>query len=332
MFEFALGVDDLAATWFTYSPLQEAVFSLRARRYPAKYAFQARWMESWEAEFRTLDVPLLDSLVTPRVWVPDFLTPRPAGRRPSFESELEILARTPPATVVKDFRAAYRGDGAPVPEPLAGLLADPVELLARCVAQLGAYWERCLLPRWWPRARSVLEADLAHRGRMFAEHGAEGLFADLDHRLSWHAGVLRLTDPDPRVRALGGRYTPVAGRGLVLAPTLFSLGAHTVIDADEPPLISYPARGKALMGESSPPQVPGALAELIGPPRARLLALLDQPASTTALAHRLAVTPGAVSRHLTALATAGLLTRTRTGRSVLYARSPLGDALLTAGS
>ncbi|OKJ15909.1 helix-turn-helix domain-containing protein [Kitasatospora sp. CB01950] len=333
MFEFAFGVDDLATTWITYSPLQEAVFSLRTRRHAAKYPWQRRWTESWEAEYRTLDTALLDALVTPRAWAPDFLTPRPTCQRPSVESELATIAGTPPETVAKDFAAAYRGDGAPMPESVAEALADdPAELLARCVAQLRAYWERCLLPQWWPRARTVLEADLAYRGRMFAERGAEGLFAELDHRLSWQAGVLRLDDPDPRVQALGGRYTPVAGRGLVLVPTLFALGAHTVIDADEPPAISYPARGRALMGESSPLRVPDALAELIGPPRARLLLLLDQPASTTALAHRLSVTPGAVSRHLSALATAGLLTRTRAGRSVLYARSALGDALVAGGS
>ncbi|MFF0387548.1 hypothetical protein ACFYS8_02505 [Kitasatospora sp. NPDC004615] len=74
------------------------------------------------------------------------------------------------------------------------------------------------------------------------------------------------------------------------------------------------------------------IARLIGPPQARLLVLLDQHASTTALAHRLAVTPGAVSRRLSALTTAGPPTRTRSGHSVRYARSPLGDALVTGGS
>ncbi|BAJ32090.1 MULTISPECIES: ArsR family transcriptional regulator [Kitasatospora] len=327
MFEFAFGVDDLATTRLTYSPLQEAVFSLRARRRPAAYPHYRRWTASWEAAYRELDAELLDALVTPRVWVPDFLTPRPAGRRPSFESELAVLAATDPAVVAKDFAAAYRGDGAPLPPALAARLEDPAGLLAHCVEQVRGYWERCLLPRWWPRARAVLEADLAHRGRMFAEHGAEGLFAGLSPQLSWNSGVLRLDDPDSRVRALGGRYTPVAGRGLILLPTLCGRGAHTVIDPDEPPVISYPARGTALLGEHPAPQPPDALAELIGPARTRLLLLLEHPATTTALAHRLAVTPGAVSRHLTALTAAGLLTRTRTGRSVLYARSPLGTAL-----
>ncbi|MEU6598123.1 ArsR family transcriptional regulator [Streptomyces flaveolus] len=39
------------------------------------------------------------------------------------------------------------------------------------------------------------------------------------------------------------------------------------------------------------------------------------------------LTPGAVSRHLTVLYDAGLLTRTRSGRVVRYARTALGDAL-----
>jgi DNA-binding MarR family transcriptional regulator len=56
--------------------------------------------------------------------------------------------------------------------------------------------------------------------------------------------------------------------------------------------------------------------------------MLGQPSSTTELARLLAVTPGAVSRHLTALHAARLLNRTRSGRCVLYFRSPLGDALL----
>jgi len=45
--------------------------------------------------------------------------------------------------------------------------------------------------------------------------------------------------------------------------------------------------------------------------------MLDQPISTTELARLLDVTPGA-----------RLLNRARSGRSVLYFRSPLGDALL----
>ncbi|MGH3398924.1 MAG: ArsR/SmtB family transcription factor, partial [Streptosporangiaceae bacterium] len=66
---------------------------------------------------------------------------------------------------------------------------------------------------------------------------------------------------------------------------------------------------------------------LLGPPRARLLALLDQPASTTELACRLGVTPSAVSQHLRVLAAAGLVSRARAGRVVLYRQTETGARL-----
>ncbi|GAB2886825.1 hypothetical protein GCM10027074_64120 [Streptomyces deserti] len=49
------------------------------------------------------------------------------------------------------------------------------------------------------------------------------------------------------------------------------------------------------------------------------------------LARRLGVTPSAVSQHLRVLHAAGLVTRTRDGRHVLYRRSPLGDQLAAHG-
>ncbi|MFI0482630.1 ArsR/SmtB family transcription factor [Actinomadura sp. 9N215] len=45
------------------------------------------------------------------------------------------------------------------------------------------------------------------------------------------------------------------------------------------------------------------------------------------LAHRLRVTPSAVSQHLRVLHAAGLITSARQGRRVLYRRTPLGDQL-----
>ncbi|MER7756130.1 winged helix-turn-helix domain-containing protein [Kitasatospora sp. NPDC097643] len=337
MFEFRFGVDDLAATWFAYSPLQETVLSLRARRFAGYYPEQQPWIAGWQSRYETLDTALLASLVTPKAFVPDFLTPRPSSPHPDFAEELAGMAATPPEVARADVLAAYRSDGSPVPPVLAALLDDPSALVARAAGELEAYWVRCLSPTWWPRARSVLEADIAYRGRMLSERGAEGLFADLDFRLSWRAGVLTLNDSNPAVQALG-TSVEVAGRGLVLIPTLFGMGAQTDITQVGPPLICYPARGKATMGEGlvagRPAAAPGpltALTALIGAPRARLLAMLETPSSTTELAHRLGVTPGAVSRHLGALAAAGLLERARHGRRVLYRRSALGNALVAGG-
>jgi len=59
---------------------------------------------------------------------------------------------------------------------------------------------------------------------------------------------------------------------------------------------------------------------------------LDAPASTTHLARSLGMTTGAVGDHLAVLRRAGLLRRARDGRSVLYERTPLGDAMAGAAS
>jgi DNA-binding transcriptional ArsR family regulator len=67
---------------------------------------------------------------------------------------------------------------------------------------------------------------------------------------------------------------------------------------------------------------------LLGTPRARLLGALRSPATTSALARRLGVTPSAVSQHPTVLHRGELVDRQRSGRTVLYQASALGLALL----
>jgi DNA-binding transcriptional ArsR family regulator len=84
------------------------------------------------------------------------------------------------------------------------------------------------------------------------------------------------------------------------------------------PMLAYSARGIATLWESATPPAPHAIAGLLGRTRAALLAALDQPTSTTHLAQRLSLIPGAISQHLTVLNDCGLVAGTRIGRSVLY--------------
>ncbi|MCW7942548.1 hypothetical protein AAW14_10930 [Streptomyces hygroscopicus] len=327
MIEFRFGVGDLATTSFAYSPLQEAVFSLRCLHDPARYPHHRQWLRRIRPGLAKLDRELLTAVVAPWLWVPDFLTPRPDRARPAFADELRLLRATPTEVVRADFRATYRAEDA-LPPVVARGLAAPEAFLARLVDALDAYWHTCLAGDWWPRAQSVLDSDLAHRGRVLAEQGAAALLSGLDARLTWTGGHLQLSTRDLWAQAPWPESSvSIDGRGMVLLPTLFARGAQALIDPSRPPVLIYPARGRATLSEEPPPVTDDALARLLGRPRARLLVLLAEPASTTELARRLDVTPGAVSQHLAVLYDAGLLSRTRSGRTVRYARTALGDEL-----
>ncbi|MFI6446938.1 ArsR family transcriptional regulator [Kitasatospora sp. NPDC050543] len=324
MHRFRLALADLASASFAYSPLQETVLSLRMWTHPGVYVWQTPGFERLRPAFERLDSALLRALIASNRWVPDFLTPRPLSPAPDFRSELALVRALPPERLRTELEQTFLPHDRTLPAPLAAGLADPARLLTRIADAIEEYWECCLAPEWWPQARTVLEADLVYRSRVLAQHGAAALFAELDGRLDWQDGVLAIRR---RWSATDGDVT-VDGRGLVFVPTFFARGAITSISDEHPPMISYPARGQAVMaGAPAGPPPPRSLALLLGAPKARLLALLAEPASTTELAVRLGVTPGAVSQHLSVLLATRLVTRARHGRSVLYARSPLGDGL-----
>ena len=138
------------------------------------------------------------------------------------------------------------------------------------------------------------------------------------------------------------------GRGLLFVPSVFvwpklALG----LDPPCPPSLIYPARGVAALwerpgrgargaapGTASAPgtaAAPGtALDRLLGPSRAAILIALEEPASTTQLVATLGQSLGGIGDHLAVLREAGLISRARSGRSVLYRRTPVGDALVAA--
>ncbi|WP_432040068.1 helix-turn-helix domain-containing protein [Streptomyces cucumeris] len=325
MISFVLEVEDLANTRFALSPLHETLLSLRVLQDPGLSALHLPWRRSVLGGLGALDTELLMSLVAQRRTLPDFLTPHPAGFAPDFEEQLAVVRRTPPARVRHDLilahapdplpgalHAATEGDG-----PVAGLRDAICDLLRR-------YWETALEPMW-SQMRLVLEADMTYRARQLALGGARLLFADMHPNLHWRDGTLSID------KMISSHRVAAAGKGLLLVPSVFAHKPAPPVSPEVPPRLVYPSRGVATLWEPAPTAGATALVSLIGAPRARLLGLLEEPLPTVEMARRLRVTPSAVSQHLRVLHAAGLVTRARDGRQVLYRRSALGDRL-TAGA
>ncbi|MCP9211484.1 ArsR/SmtB family transcription factor [Streptomyces sp. NEAU-Y11] len=312
MIEIELGVDDLARVRFAISPLQETCHSLWALRDPGDFPLHMRWMRLVRNRLPALDGELLLALVSERRWLPDFITPRPQSRVPEMAEELAVVRSTDPAVVCRDIETAYLNQCKP-----SVLCGDPASLRDRIAHALEAYWHVALEPHW-RRMRAVLEADILYRAQLLADGGAAALFANLHPNVQWNSGVLRL-------HPMGTHSRVPAGGGLTLCPTLF--GRKATAPIGEVPRVDYPARGVATLWESVAAPPADSLATLIGRPKATLLAALDTPDTTASLARALGVTPSAVSQHLSVLAACGLVARARAGRTVLYARSELGERL-----
>ncbi|MFV2171745.1 DUF5937 family protein [Actinomadura sp. LOL_016] len=320
MVELVFAPDDVARVRFAFSPLWEMVRSLRVLADPSGHALHLPWVHAVGPRLRGLDLEPLRCLVPSWGYIPDFLTPPPESPLPDLGAELEIVRATPPEVVAAELRFMP-------PDPRrAAMAARPEHTLAVVAELLEGYWAAAVEP-YWPRIRDLLEGDVLRRTRALAAQGAAGVFGDLHEAVAWRAGTLTI---DRRWDFRG----ELAGRGLLLVPSAFVWPEVSVMIPPYQPMLSYPPTGVAALWETRRPAGPdepaAALAALLGRRRAGLLLALATPASTTALAGRLGVTPAAVSQHLGVLRACGLVAGHRLGRRVLYARMPAGDALADA--
>jgi DNA-binding transcriptional ArsR family regulator len=322
MLELEFSPDDVARIRFAFSPLWEAVVSLRALRTPAQRALHLPWIRRARTALAgaPADLDLLFDLVpVERSYLPDFLTPPPTTPVPDLRDELAVLGATHADQVRHDLDRM----ASPRTERVAGLYADPGPGVARLVETITGYWRLALAPDW-PRVRGLLEGEISYRARRLAEGGAYLLFQDLHERIRWDTNRLY-------VEQKYQRSVRTDGRGVLLVPSVFAWpGVYTISDRPWQPTLLYPPRGIATVWESGTAAGPAALAGVLGRARAALLAELPAPATTTELARRTGLTPGGVSQHLTALRRAGLVVSHRAGHSVLYARTATADALLAA--
>ncbi|MEV0648097.1 DUF5937 family protein [Phytomonospora sp. NPDC050363] len=324
MLELTLTARDLAYVRFAYSPLWEVVASVRVLKSPPGGSRHRAWIDAVAPRLRSarLDLTLLSDLIpVPTRMIPAFLAPPPTTSAPDLGVELAGLR----AQSAEAIRVGLDMLPTPRTAAIAELHDDPASVLPHLAETIEAYWRLALSP-YWARIRGLCERDILYRARLLAEGGVRRLFADLDPMVSWDGERLRVDHKHV------SRRDDAAGLGLLLTPSVFVW--PTVFSLTTPPwqpTLRYGPRGIGMLWKPEPQAVPEALAAVLGRSRAMLLSTLDEPESTTALAMRTGLTAGAVSQHLGVLKDSGLVGAHRSGRYVLYARTELGESLVTGG-
>ncbi|MFE9251823.1 DUF5937 family protein [Streptomyces sp. NPDC007088] len=324
--ELTFSTADLAHSRFAVSPMWEVVTSYRLLRSAAGNVPHRHWLAEVRPRVSALrlDSGPLSELIPRDGYLADFLNPTPARPFPDLSEELAAIRATGPEQVRAelDLLAARLPSGREEGPGARALRADPVAGLERVTAEITAYWEAAVAP-YWARVRKLLEADVFGRAREAAEYGTGHVMAGLHETIQWEEGALRLAH---RVCAL---ERGTSGQGVLLVPSAFVWPrVLTRAATGESPQIAYPARGVGNLWAERRSSASEALAAVLGRSRARLLAELDSPASTTRLARLAALSAPGVSQHLTALRDAGLVSAHRSGREVLYARTAVAEALL----
>jgi len=324
---FEVSAEDLLRSRFAISPLFELDNLLRKLSGLSPYrlpsAWSARLMPLYRRLRATTDLDVVLALHS-RTLGPGFAAPPPRSLAQTIEDDLARVR----ATALPDARREIARCLALRPARGERILAvlrgdDVVERAARALET--AWYE--LVAADWPQLRALCERDVVHRAGQLSRSGWVAALDGLHPRVRWRDGAIE------NLRSAENRTVHLGGQGLLLVPSVFlwpQVAAH--VDPPWPATLIYPARGIAALWETPATALQGALGALVGQARAGLLTALDQPASTTQLARSLGLATGAVGDHLTILHNAGLLTKARSGRSVLYRRTPLGDALVATSS
>ncbi|MBT2233567.1 winged helix-turn-helix domain-containing protein [Nonomuraea sp. NEAU-A123] len=314
--------DDLARTTVAAAPdpLWEVLlsrFRLRERCLPLAFRPWAERLRADPARLARMrpGARLLDVLVPPGPYFPDFLTP--AQARLGLEVGLEAMLSTPRHRLRHELHLL--ADHHRLPgwvQPLAD--GDPTALSGLGHA-LRAYHRAAIAPHH-DLIHTACNAERARRARDLLDGGVEGLLAGLRPLVRWQPPELQVTYSVDQVLHLGGR-------GLHLVPSYFCQNAPvSLADPHLPPVLIYPIDQDCRWTPAATDR--RDLEALIGKTRTAVLSALDLAATTTQLARHLQASPASISRHTTVLRDAGLIATHRDGSAVLHTLTPLGTTLL----
>lgn len=314
-----ISTDVLARSRFVVSPLAETVACLKALvdNHQASVS-QRDWAAAHRPAFRArladdpFAAPFLDVAIRPR-WIADFLVKPPRERDETFEQEIRRVRRTTDAEALTHITEG-------LDRPLPDLLLVP-GLADRAADLLEWVWTRALLADW-PRRRRIFEADIVSRTQRLSTSGWAAVLDDM------HPGMRWLGDGRLQINTYDYPPRDITSAKLLFIPTTARRGWVAGEDPAHVYAVTYPCTG--WLAEPSNGAPPEALARLIGPVRACVLTSLEAPKSTTQLVALTGHGLGSIGGHLRILLDARLVHRRRSGRSVLYYRTPLGDELTAA--
>ncbi|MFI1864151.1 DUF5937 family protein [Streptomyces jumonjinensis] len=198
------------------------------------------------------------------------------------------------------------------------LLKDPVAVRA-WVRRLFEDCEEAFFADTWRRVAPQLAADARHKTELLRHKGlAEAL----------HAVSPALTVDEERTRISADKMTegrttavdPSIETGVTLVPSHYGWPHLMVLHAPGwRPVIHYPVGSPALPGPASVELLTLRMEALAHPMRMRLCRMLARsPYTTSELADTYSITAPEVSRHLSVLKKAGLISTRRRGRYVLH--------------
>ena len=316
MGDWVMSADLLARARFVVSPMADVVAALGALANP--HGPTDRTISALHgAAFRAMLAEHPGRAAVQRCsrrpgWLADFLCLPPPSDPTSFAEELALVESLGDDRIRRDL-------GETVRRPLPRVLQRP-GVTAYAVELLEWVWTH-VVSSDWPRRERVLRADIVARTARLARHGWEAVLPDLGRDRAWLGnGRLRINLYDYPALELEDDaqllFIPHHGEGSKVGWDIPSRYA-----------LYYPVTGVLADRDTGHPE---AARRLIGPNRARVLAALDAPSSTTGLAAVTGLALGSVGGHLRVLLDAGLVQRRRSGREVLYWRTALGDALLAA--
>jgi len=272
------------------------------------------WKARTAAAVRPAMRPFLDLCALP-MWMPDFLTPVGCGS--GLDEQVDAVLGTPVARLRAELCPPLAtGELPPRVAPLAAGDPDAVRRLGTAIR---AFHAVAVEPYWIDMVTAV-QSDWVARGMSIASDGIEHVLRTLSPWLNWDAPSLAYECSSGIDLTLDA-----ADRGLVLQPSYLKLVPAYLDVPPEPVQIIYPIehRPAPLIARTS-------LADLLGQTRAAVLGAVVVARNTTQVARVVGTSLGSVSQHTAVLRSAGLITTSRTGSSVLHAATPLGRSLLDA--